>query len=225
VVSSLDVSELIDRYPTLYHMAEDGTWPSIQRHGLLSTTALVDLFEIVEPTREKILNEVRKKTISITHPNHGTAAIRDQLPLKFLTEVLTPDTTPQQFLDALNNRVFFWLSLSRLDTLLNAKHYRGKAQTILHVDTASLVSAYGEQIQLAPYNTGSMHVPTAPQRGVNVFVDLANYPHQEWRKKRGPSQDAVVELTVPHSVPNITDFVVKVERRVSGELMELLFKR
>ena len=221
----LDVSELIDRYPILYHMAEDGTWPSIQHHGLLSTTALVDLFEIEGPTREQILNEVRTKTISITHPDHGTAAIRDQLPLKFLSKVLTPDTTPQQFLDALNNRVFFWLSLPRLDKLLNARHYRGKAQTILHVDTAGLVDAYGNKIQLAPYNTGSMHVPTSPKRGVDVFVDIGNYPHTEWRKKRGPKKDAVVELTVPHSVPDIANFVVKVERRVSGEVTEVLFKR
>lgn len=221
----MDISELVDRYPTLYHMAEDGTWPSIQRHGLLSTTALVELFEITGPAREKILNEVRKKTISITHPDHGTAAIRDQLPLKFLSKVLTAGTRPQQFLDALNNRVFFWLSQPRLHKLLNARQYRGKAQTILHVDTAGLVSAYADKIQLAPYNTGSMHVPTAPRRGVDVFVDLADYPHQEWRKKRGASHDAVVELTVPHSIPDITNFVVKVERRVGGELTEILFKR
>lgn len=28
----------------------------------------------------------------------------------------------------------------------------------------------------------SMHVPTAPRRGVEVFVNLTDYPHQEWRK-------------------------------------------
>jgi hypothetical protein len=33
-------------------MAEAGSWPSIKRHGLLSTTALLDLFEIPAPDRE-----------------------------------------------------------------------------------------------------------------------------------------------------------------------------
>src|SRR4051794_31935084 len=57
--------------------------------GVAERTDLVDLFEIAEPARQEILNEVRKKTIYITHPEHGTAAIRDQLPLKFLSKVLT----------------------------------------------------------------------------------------------------------------------------------------
>ena len=36
---------LAHRYPVLCHMAEAGTWPSIAANGLLSTTALLDLFE------------------------------------------------------------------------------------------------------------------------------------------------------------------------------------
>ena len=42
----MEIERLISRYPTLYHMAEDGSWESIQRHGLLSTSALLDRFEI-----------------------------------------------------------------------------------------------------------------------------------------------------------------------------------
>jgi hypothetical protein len=37
--------------------------------------------------------------------------------------------TSQDFLDALNGRVFFWLSMKRLQTLLNARAYRDRRHT------------------------------------------------------------------------------------------------
>ena len=38
----MDAAGLASMYPRLYHMAEEGSWPSIRRHGLLSTSALLD---------------------------------------------------------------------------------------------------------------------------------------------------------------------------------------
>ena len=38
--------ELAGKYPLLFHMAELGSWPSIERHGLRSTSMLLDLFEV-----------------------------------------------------------------------------------------------------------------------------------------------------------------------------------
>lgn len=46
-------AELILNCPTPYHMAERGSWPSIARHGLLSTSALLDLFAVAGPDRAK----------------------------------------------------------------------------------------------------------------------------------------------------------------------------
>jgi uncharacterized protein DUF7002 len=42
----MDVAELVETCPRLFHMAEPGSWAGIQRHGLLSTSALLDLFEV-----------------------------------------------------------------------------------------------------------------------------------------------------------------------------------
>ena len=41
-----------ERWPRLYHMAEAGSWPSIKERGLLSTTALLDLFELEGESRD-----------------------------------------------------------------------------------------------------------------------------------------------------------------------------
>lgn len=216
--------ELIRRFPTLYHMAEDNTWPTIKQHGLLSTAALLDLFDADARTRTEVLGQVRRSKIALEHPLHGTAVVRDQRPLKFLDRCLTPGTTPQQFLDALNNRVFFWLTYERLQRLLGANLYRNHPQTVLHIDTAALLDQHRDAIQLAPYNTGSMHVPTAPPRGADVFVDLDDYPYEQWEKKRGRRQDAVVELTVPHSVPCVAECTLRVERWHGGAPQEVLYE-
>jgi hypothetical protein len=163
--------DLIERYPVLYHMAEDGTWPSVRRHGLLSAVALLDLFEASAPLRTQVLGEVRRDKTLLRHPTHGTAVIRDQRPLKFLRDVLTPGTTEQEYLDLLNGRVYLWASLVRLAKLLGARAYRDDYQTVLHVDTARLMAAHPE-IELAPYNTGSMHVPNAPSAARTSFCRL-----------------------------------------------------
>src|SRR5688500_15110241 len=106
---AVDRDELIRIYPTLYHMADDGAWRSLREHGLLSTRAIVDLFEPAEATRAALLRRVRTRSTVLHHPRHGSAVIRDQGPLKFLAQCLTEGTTTQQYLDALNGRVYFWL--------------------------------------------------------------------------------------------------------------------
>jgi hypothetical protein len=205
-------------------MAEDGTWPSIQSRGLLSTEALVDLYQPEPRVRASILGAVRRNSVTLHHPTYGPAVIRDQGPLKFLDRCLEPGTTPEEYLAALNGRVFFWLTPERVRRLLGARRYRIKPQTVLHVDTARFLDRHGDQVQLAPYNTGSMHVPNAPRRGIDVFVDLDKYPYANWRARRGIRSDAVVELTVLYAVPNVSDFVVKVERWNDGALAEVLYQ-
>jgi hypothetical protein len=112
----MERSELIRLSPVLFHMTEDGMWPSVRAHGLLSTRAIVDLFDPTETVRTSILGGVRKKSVVIEHPQHCCAVIRDQAPLKFLDQCLAEGTTAQEYLDALNERVFFWLSFSACST-------------------------------------------------------------------------------------------------------------
>lgn len=219
----VDPALLADLHPTLYHMAEDGTWPSIRQRGLLSTQAIVDLYQPDDHLRKQILAAVRRDKITLTSPALGEMTIRDQRPAKFLQGCVNDGINPQDYLDALNGRVFFWLRRSRLARLLNARLYRNSKHTVLHVDTARLVGAYADRIQLAPYNTGSMHVPTAPRRGPDVFTNLADYPYEHWLARRGRSGEPVVELTIGYAIPDITKFVTRVETWAAGEPIAVLY--
>jgi hypothetical protein len=54
LTSNLTTEVIATRWPRLFHMAEAGSWLAIQRYGLLSTTALLDLFEITGDDRDSI---------------------------------------------------------------------------------------------------------------------------------------------------------------------------
>src|SRR5437868_1160785 len=97
---------LISTYPRLYHMAEADTWGSIQSRGLLSTTALLDLFGITGAERMKIESSHRPTSVTIKHPILGKAVIRDQKPMSetALQSCLVGGLQPRQWYEMLNRR-------------------------------------------------------------------------------------------------------------------------
>src|SRR5438046_10105841 len=82
VNQGLSAQQLISAHPFLYHMAADGSWPSIREKGLLSTTALLDRFEIQGECREQIEARHRPESVVIEHPKYGRVVIRDQKPMR-----------------------------------------------------------------------------------------------------------------------------------------------
>ena len=212
-------AEIIARYPILYHMAEGDSWSSIQRHGLLSTTALLDLFEV--PERQAIESNWRQNSVRIEHPCHGFAVIRDQLPMR--PEILEPcldgGLTPCQWYRLLNGKCFFWASKGRLFRLLNAMAYRNRTHDVITVDTRNLLERYSARITLASFNTGapSMERPRK-QRGVNTFQSIRDYP-------LGNQHDEVVEIAVEYHVPDIAQFAMAVNRWMGNAFQHTVWMR
>ncbi|MGB8910371.1 MAG: hypothetical protein WCC84_16635, partial [Candidatus Cybelea sp.] len=77
----MDIDTLVSVHPELYHMADPRNFANVLRRGLLSTTALLDLYGINGRTRESIESEHRAQTIAINSPLYGTAYVRDQRPM------------------------------------------------------------------------------------------------------------------------------------------------
>ncbi len=202
-------------------MAEDGSWDSISKHGLLSTSALLDLYKIDGAKRRTIETEHRPESIKISRTGFSDAIIRDQKPMSdsALRTCLTDGITPSQWYEILNGKVFFWLSNRRLRRLLGARAYRDFPQTVLTLDTESLVKAHGDKILLSPINSGSTIMKPQP-RGKDTFRPIEEYPFEHWRKKRS-KRKAVVELVVPGSVKDIMDHVIAVHRVLETKPTEL----
>lgn len=206
-------------------MAETGTWQSIRRHGLLSTSALLDLFKINGTERRKIEDEHRPESVPITHEQHGSAVVRDQKPMResALLKCLQKPYTPMDWFRLLNGHVFFWLDSRRLDGLLGARAYRDTQHCVLTLDSQRLVTDYKRDITLSPMNSGSTIYDPLP-RGPKTFLPIADFPFEKRRATR-PIQNAVVELLVKYAVPNVDNYVLKVEERQGARVIRTILDR
>jgi len=203
-------------------MAEAGSWPSIQEHGLESTSALLDRYQVGGATRFAIESQRRTACFRLTHPRFPDVVIRDQKPMSdaALEKCLLDGLTPVAWYRMLNERCFFWLSRDRLRTLLSARAYRGRPQTLLTLTTRSLVEAYAAMIELSPINSGSTIMKPQP-RGRETFLSIADYDFVAWRNKRRNATKAVVELVVRNAVSDARDHVVAVHEWTGAEAVEV----
>jgi hypothetical protein len=199
-------------------MAADDSWASIRRHGLLSTSALLDLFEIVGEQREALETRHRPKSISIQHPIHGTALIRDQKPMtdeSVRRALADTGLTPSDWYQLLNRRVFFWTTEERLQRMLGAAPYRDLHHTVLTVDTQELLHRHGSRVTLSPINSGATR-PYPWPRSTGIFQPPATFPYARYRKSRR-SDGVIVELAVDRAVEDVAELVIDVRRVRHGE--------
>lgn len=219
----VSIEEISNRYPVLYHMAEADTWESIRKHGLRSTSALLDLFEIDGERRMTIEREHRPDSVEISHRRYGKAVIRDQKPMSDadLTRCLI-DLQPSDWYQTLNRHVFFWPTRKRLSTMLNARTYKSLKHTVLTLDTARLLADHQAQVRLTAINSGCTK-PMARERGKQTFLPLDKYPFSERREKYGIA-NTVAEIAIEYSVPGIKKYVISVDHMISDQLLENVFK-
>lgn len=220
-----ELEQLILRHPVLFHMAERGSWPSIRKHGLLSTSALLDLYGYEGADRSRLESQRRPETRTVIHASYGQAVIRDQKPMtdSALERCLLDGLTPSDWYRMLNGRVFFWLTEDRLQRLLNAGPYAASSHDVLFVQTRPLIEAYREFITLAPINTGNTK-PYPQPRGHTTFSSIENYPYQAWMAKRR-GVDPVVELAVIGKVSDIERFIVTVKEMRGTSVIRTIWSR
>jgi hypothetical protein len=209
--SIVNETALIDIFPRLYHVTDGGAWASIRTHGLLSTSALLALYGVQGPVRTGFESERRPAGVTLRSDGLPDVLVRDQSPIsdRALLRCLTDGMTPREWYRILNGKVFFWTSMQRLQRLLTAKAGRDVAQLVLTVDTQSLVDTHRDRVRLSGMNTGSTIRKPLP-RGPKTFLPIAEFPYDERRRTRAPS-DALVELVVEGAVPDIMDHLIEVD--------------
>ena len=181
-------------------------WPSIQRHGLLSTSALLDLYGVAGPERARIEHTRRPDFIAVQHAQHGEVLIRDQKPMSDATLAPVLDgMTPAEWYALLNERVFFWVNETRLKGLLAA--YQRRKNLVLVLDTAKVMARHAAQTTLSPINSGYSR-RWAVRRGRGTFQSIADW--QPVRRVNGKTvRQAVAECAVSGGVTNILEALVE----------------
>lgn len=216
--------EFVRHFPNIYHMADGGSWEGLQKHGLLSVSALLDLFEVEGEKRRDIEERRRLSIVEIKHPIHGRAVIRDQKPLaETALQKCLAGMTPSQWYRYLNSKAFFWVTKERVLRLLQARAYRDTSHCVLTIDTKQLLSRYKDVAELSPINSGSAIFNPQP-RGKQTFLPLNKYPFSKWAQKRGSPQNAVVELTIPSSVPDLMEFTIRAELKKQSRILRTLYR-
>jgi hypothetical protein len=206
--------------PVVYHLTEAGNWPSIQEHGLLSTRMLLDRIGIHGSSRIEIEREHRpNRTILPTG-----LVIRDQKPMPAAAlERCLVGLTASQWYELLNSKVFFWFAPERLNRQRRAC---GRfPQVVLSIDADRLLRRYAARTALTPINTG--HARRKPaQRGAATFVPYSVWAESAWLseaqalgKRPRPRRHPPVELTVTDSVPDLMDFILKVQYLAPNEYL------
>lgn len=215
----MDINKLIELSPRLYHMAESGTWDSIKTRGLLSTSAVLDLFGLTENSRAVYEVQQRATKMEVVPGQPSSIVLRDQKPMPRdrLLMALKDGTTPEEWYALINAKVFFWAHESRLLTLLNARDYRSLDHDVLTIDTAPFVRAYADKIWLCHMNSGNTW-PIPHHRGRGIFQRIQDYPVNA----RGKPVKAVAELVVDRFVPDIEKYVIEVRRMRGSEVKEQL---
>lgn len=117
------------RHPRVFHLTTPGACRLIKQHGLLSTKALLSLFEVEPVTADARLSHRRPQEVPLEHPVHGRAVLNDNVPLseRALESCLDGGLDPAGWLRMLNQRVFFWTTDTALEKHLQARMSRRAA--------------------------------------------------------------------------------------------------
>ncbi len=139
-----ELAELLQVSPTLYHMAERGSWPASSATACSARPRCSTCSTVQRRPPRRHRAPHRPAGVTLRHPVHGTAVVRDQKPMSdaALQRCLTGGMTPADWYARLNGKVFFWLSRPRLLRLLGGRAYRGAEHDVLELDAAALVAAH-----------------------------------------------------------------------------------
>lgn len=205
-------AELARRHPRLFHVTSAGAWSSIRRHGLLSTSRILDLLEMERMERRQLEAMRRPRHHYLDHPDFDTFVLGDNSPLHeaTLAGCLDDGLSVQDWLLMLNARVFFWADMRGANRLLQARANRTRPLTLLVIDTFSLATAHAERIELSPINSGAASRRPA-RRGAATLTPLSTMTHEAWRQRCG-RRDRILEVIVMGAVADIAQHILEVRR-------------
>ena len=200
----MDSEHLVALHPVLYHMADARNFESIERRGLLSTSALFDELGVSGDARVELEAAHRPNTVALTGTG-GTVYVRDQHPLEPAALAACLDgVSPEEWYRTLNSRVFLWPTRERLERMLKA--YGRSEQAIFEIDTAGLLARYADKLELSHINSGyaGSRYPAA-KRGRYTFVPLSDYAYS--------AKNKIAEVTVLGAVPDVLELTKRVTLR------------
>ena len=189
----MDLTKFIKLRPFLYHLTDRRNIQNLLDNGgiLYSTTELVKKSSLSPPRKSKLIHERRPIHEEISVAGHNIF-IRDQRPISIqnLIKCIPTTWTVGDYINHLNERVFFWPTIHRLTRHYN--RYSHEKPIIIKVDTSILLNL-NPHSEFCRLNSGatrssSHHNGGPPPRGGDTFLNAKDYSF---------NQGSVAEVTFP----------------------------
>lgn len=195
----MTAEEFIARYPVLYHRSPSVNAAGISRHGLLSVTALLQLYAVGAKRAAAIERDRAKVGILVKppneHPDWPPILIGDQHQINPAQMAAALDgVTPEEWRKELNARVFFWPTVERL--AVHQKAYAAMPSVLYEIDSAKLLTRHGERLRVARINTGFFR-RTPAMRSRATYQRLADFRHD--------AKNRIAEVSVLDGVPDFAE--------------------
>ena len=133
-----------------------------------------------------------------------------------LRSCLSVGCSPADWYRILNSKVFFWPTKERVLSLISARAYKKKRHTIITVDSNRLLTHYSKKTFLSRINSGAIIYRPTP-RGPATFVPFEKWPDKV-RPRVGTLKVAVVELAINYGIPDIREFIIRVDEARNGRV-------
>ena len=192
-------------FPTLYHAAWPQARDRIRRDGLMSPLALCEAMGLSQARTEEVMTTRRGV---ITDMGEGVV-LNDNSPLQMgpLRRALPEHLSPEDWMRALNSRVFLFPDRRAVDRFTGALRARDLARDVWEVDGLELAEAHLDRLEVTPFNTGAT-TRKPPERDLDTFAKVEGLDLAEWKMRRVSrgvkrTPDTVREVCVFHSAPDV----------------------
>jgi hypothetical protein len=190
----VDVDQLAERFPNLWHVTFGGGWDGIQRHGFLRT---------IDVAPEGCGRQ--RTELTLAEAADGTQVmLRDQLRTRVDPTASLDGITPSEWWQLLNTRVYFFCRQRDVHKLVEFYLGRQLAQEVIKLRTKPMLEVVADQVEVTTVNVGVFPRTKGPSRGRSSFVPLADYPAADAAKIR--------EITVAARVPVVLSAITSVVR-------------
>jgi len=185
-------------------MTRATAWPLIQKHGLLSPAAICQILGLSKAETQRHLRAYRPEKVPL-----GDFILRDNKPLRqhnLIRNLEGSGLSCEDWHELLNKRVFFSTKAAFVAKLRQS--YLSEPVAIITVDTARLLSAHRAAIEVSSKNNGAARMPDH-KKSRDTFLPIRLYPLRE--------KSRIKELTVNHSVLDLKDLTVRVDKLTNWE--------
>lgn len=191
---AVDLKQLADRFPDLWHVTFDGGWEGIRHHGILRA---ID----VAP---ESCDEFRADITAVSAEGARPVTLRDQKRTRRDPTPCLEDLTPAEWWRLVNGRVYLFVREAGATDLVGSYLRRGHPQEVLKLRTTALLAPLADKVEVTTVNAGVFPRTKGPSRGRSTFVALGAHPNTAATKIR--------EVTVTEPVPVPERAVVSVVR-------------